>query len=489
MFYALPSMSRKPVVTWLGLILAFTLSIYGEDDSIVRRHAADAVSSHQFQRALQILDPLLKANPKDISAWALRGLALDGLGRTKESLSSFDHALTLDKTYAPALEGAAQTAYLHGDSRAGEYVQRLLRVMPDNETANAMAAAIAYQSHDCSNTVQYFKRSKSAVYQSPVALSEFADCLLKSDKVAEAVSVLSRGSQLHAENVQLKYNLAVAQMRAQDPKAAIVTLEPLSNEKDSGLLNLLASAYSRAHQPDDAFRVLENAIEISPKDESNYLDLAILCLEHNQEVRAATAATAGIARLHRATSLYLIRGIAYAQLAQYDKAENDFTAAAELEPNQPHSTIAMSLLYSDKNELGKEKELLNKQLKTTPNDATANYLLADLLIRSGAMPGQPAYQEAQVHLAKSLDAKPDSAEAQILMGKLLEQQKDLPGALKHFQAALKVEPENRSALNREFILLRKLHRDQEANEALNQLKSLLNSELKQETNPKQMRVN
>jgi hypothetical protein len=29
--------------------------------------------------------------------------------------------------------------------------------------------------------------------------------------------------------------------------------------------------------------------------------------------------------------------------------------SAQLEPNQPHSTIAMSLLYSDKNDLKKKK--------------------------------------------------------------------------------------------------------------------------------------
>jgi len=482
------SMSRKPAAALLGLILIFTLSLYGEDDIAIRRQAADAISSHQFNRALQILESLLKVYPKDASLWTLRGLALDGTGQTKEGLASFDHALALERAYAPALEGASQIAYRHGDPHAMEYVQRLLAVMPGNEIANGMAAALAYQSHDCTSSIQYFEQSKDAAYQSPTALAEFADCLLKSDKALEAVAILSRGSQLHPESTQLKYNLAVAQMRAHDPNGAIATLAPLSNEKDSELLNLLASAYTRTNKPDDAYRILENAVEISPKDESNYLDLAILCLEHNQEGRAVTAATAGIARLPRAASLYLIRGVAYAQLAQYDKSESDFTTAAGLEPHQLHGTIAMSLLYSNKNDLGKEKDLLTSQLKAMPNDAIANYLLADLLIRSGAIPHQPEYEEAQAHLATSLAAKPDSVEALVLMGKLLEQQNDLLRALKHFQMAVKIDPENRSALNREFILLRKLHHDKEANEALNRLKSLLNNELKQEITPSQMRV-
>jgi tetratricopeptide (TPR) repeat protein len=105
------------------------------------------------------------------------------------------------------------------------------------------------------------------------------------------------------------------------------------------------------------------------------MDLAILCLEHQQENRSVIAATAGIAKIPKASSLFLIRGVAYAQLAAYDKAENDFAVAAQLNPNRPNSTIAMSLLYSDGNQLDKEKALLQEQLKLTPDDAVTNYLL------------------------------------------------------------------------------------------------------------------
>jgi tetratricopeptide (TPR) repeat protein len=200
------------------------------------------------------------------------------------------------------------------------------------------------------------------------------------------------------------------------------------------------------------------------------------------------AATAGIARVPKPAELYLIRGVAYAQLADYDKAESDFVAAAQIEPDQPHSTVAMSLLYSDRNQVDKEKALLKHQLKLTPNDAVTNYLLADLLIRSGAEPGQPAFQQAQAHLATSLKSRPDSAEAQVLMGKLLEQQNKLPDALEHYNLALKAEPDNRSALDRKFVLLRKLHRNQEAAEVLGQLKVVINKELKQGGSSSQVRV-
>jgi len=85
--------------------------------------------------------------------------------------------------------------------------------------------------------------------------------------------------------------------------------------------------------------------------------------------------------------------------------------------NQPHGTIAMSLLYSDRNQLDKERNLLTTQLARTPNDAVTIILMAELLIRSGAVPGQPAFEEAKAHLQTSLAAKPDSVEGQNLMAK------------------------------------------------------------------------
>jgi len=200
------------------------------------------------------------------------------------------------------------------------------------------------------------------------------------------------------------------------------------------------------------------------------------------------AATAGIARIPKASSLFLIRGVAYAQLARHKEAEGDFTTAAELEPNQPHSTIAMSLLYSDRNQVDKEKALLQKQLTITPKDAVTNYLLADLLIRSGALPGQPEYERAITLLTTSLVTRPDSAEAQILMAKLLMQEGRDADALNHINVALKLEPGNQSALNRQFLLLRKLHQNEEATQVLARLKAVLNNDLRRDTAAGQVRV-
>jgi tetratricopeptide (TPR) repeat protein len=482
-------MNLKGLLLFLGAVVLLASPAYSENYSEARNAVAGAVSAHQNAEALRLLEPLLKAHPQDPSLWTLRGMALDTPEQTKESIDSFDKALSIDKSYLPALKGASQTAYLRGDPRASQYVQRLLAVAPANEVANAMAAAIAYDASDCGESIHYFERSGDEVIKNSVALAEFADCLSRQERWAQASQVLARGLPMHPGSVQMRFNLALAQMRDHHPDDAIQVLEPLVGAKDSQLLNLLASAYAQTNRPDDASRTLQDAIMISPMDEANYLDLAILCLEHNQENRSVVAASAGISKIPNAATLYLIRGVAYAQIADYENAEKDFTVAARIDPNQSHSTIAMSMLYSDRNQIDKEKALLVQQLKTTPNDAVANYLMADILIREGAEPGQPQFEEARTDLARSLATQPDSAEAQILMGTLYQQEEELPEALDHFNLALKVEPDNRSALDHEMMLLRKLHRNSEAAAVGEHLKLLLSNQVQRERAATQVRLN
>src|ERR1700722_1110702 len=62
-----------------------------------------AVQNHQFDEALTLSDAALKQAPQDIRLWALRGMAYSGKNESAPALQSFEHALTLDPAYLPAL--------------------------------------------------------------------------------------------------------------------------------------------------------------------------------------------------------------------------------------------------------------------------------------------------------------------------------------------------------------------------------------------------
>jgi Flp pilus assembly protein TadD len=74
------------------------------------------------------------------------------------------------------------------------------------------------------------------------------------------------------------------------------------------------------------------------------------------------------------------------------------------------------------------------------------------------------------------------------MARLLTQEERYGDALSHIDVALNVEPNNQSALNLKFVLLRKLHRNAEATQVLDRLKSVLNDDLKRENSASKMRI-
>ena len=108
-----------------------------------------ALRSRDFAQALQLLHPALERSPQNAQLWMLQGLAYFGQGDRKRALASYQAALKIAPEYFPALEGAAQLEYESGSSAAVPLLQHILRLHPDDATAHAMLAVLAYKKGDC----------------------------------------------------------------------------------------------------------------------------------------------------------------------------------------------------------------------------------------------------------------------------------------------------------------------------------------------------
>jgi predicted Zn-dependent protease len=446
-------------------------------DELSSQVIAGELRSGNFQQALADSDSLLTRRPGDPMLFTLRGLALRGLGRWKEGLTSFDRAMKNSPGYLPALEGAAETAYLNKDMRAAGYLNLLLRKQPENETANAMAGALAYEHHQCKTAIRHFERSASVLVQNELGVSQYSSCLLQANRAADAVSILAQAAKIAFTSKNLQYNLAVAQLKSGQPQDALATLERLMSWSDPNpdVLNLLAAAQAAAGDLEGSVSSLRKAIQIAPAMESNYLDLAILSLEHDNPTPAFEVSNAGIANVAKPSfRLYSVRATAQAELSHYDDAEADFAKSLELQPQNPGAIAGKSLYYTRTDQPDKAVVLLKEKLRTAPKDPVLNYLLADALVRAGAEPLKPEFKEAQGALQRSLQGRPDSVEALALAGKLYIKQNDLEQASEVLNRAVKNDPENRAAMNQLLLVLRKLGRREEAAKVAEQLTALVN---------------
>jgi len=418
-----------------------------------------ALESHDNARALRLAQDLARAHPTDPRAWTLQGMAFQGLDRPQESLAAFEHALQIDPNNRAALEAAAQLEFQAGSPKALPFLEKLLRLNPDDQTSHAMMAALAFKRKDCTTTVAHYQESPQVVANNVPALAQFGACLVHLHRAAEALPVFQRIAELRPQDPEALYSFGLAQYGAHNYADAIRTLLPLTEDgperQRAAALNLIAAVYEADQQTPLAVAALQKAIKLAPGDIDNYLDLATLSLDHGSFKVGVDVVSARLHALPDSAPLYLERGVLEVQMDHYDEADADFRKAAALNPLQNDSSVALGISLLQENKLDESVQVVKQRLAKAPDDPILNYLLAELLIRKGVQPGTPSFQEAEAAAQRAVRSKPDFALAEDVLTELYLRSGKTSLAERTSRLALKSDPNDQSALYHLIVCLRK----------------------------------
>jgi Flp pilus assembly protein TadD len=226
-----------------------------------------ALRSQNFDQALQLSEGALEKSPHDFRIWTLRGMAYSGERKNSQALDAFEHALKLNSTYLPALEGAAQVEYQQGDAEAKAHLQRVLALRPGDPTSHAMLGVIAYRERDCANAVVHFAKAGDLLSNQPAALAAYGACLAMLGRFEEAIAVLEKAIAAQPGSKQVRYNLALAEWKASHAEEALATLETSDGNsyQDEEFLLLAADIYESQNDTARAIALLRKAILDQPK--------------------------------------------------------------------------------------------------------------------------------------------------------------------------------------------------------------------------------
>ncbi len=445
------------------------------------RPITSALREKQFDRALQLLQAELEQNPQSAQLWTLRGIALSGKGEKKEALAAFRHALGASPDYLPALEGAAQIEYDDGKD-ATLLLQHVLRLRPHDPTSHAMLAVLASKRGECAAAVPHFEQSGPLLDSESGALQQYGACLLRLKQNEKAITVFSRALAQSGTDRGARYRLAYAQMMAKRPKDAIETLQPLLQEdtRDAEVLELAGMAQESAGNTPEAVHILRQAIVFNPHDVNLYLDFANVSLDHQSYAVGVDVINAGLEAEPNAAALYVARGILYVQLAQYDKAEADFSRADAIDPRQSMGTAAEGLAAVQKNDPEAALATIRAKLARNPNDAFLLYLQADILTQRGPETGSAEFREAIESAKKAIALRPSLAAAHDVLAKLYLQSGENEAAAEQSRNALAGNPKDQTALYHLIQALRKSGRKDEIPDLLKRLADLRMESTKEE---------
>jgi tetratricopeptide (TPR) repeat protein len=420
-----------------------------------------ALREHDYQQAFQLAQSAVQQSPKNPKLWALQGIALSRLGRQHEALAAYDRALVIAPDYLPALEGAAELEYQAESKRALPLLERVVKIRPDDPTANAMLGVVKYKQRDCASAVEHFHASWQLISSQPAALAQYGTCLMNLDKAEDALPVFQRLLSLQPDDSHARYNLAVVQLAAHSPKEAVETLQPLlgAASPDPEVLDLASSAYEESGDTPKAVNLLRQAIVLDPKKTRYFVDFAALSFAHQSFQVGVDMIDAGLKETPNAAQLFVARGVLLIQLGQYEKAEADFEKASQLDPTQTSGAVAEGLAQMQQSNLDQALTTVRARLKDHPDDAFLHYLEADILFQKGADPGTPEFKDAIAAVCRAEQLRADFVLAYDLLGNLYLKSGEIDKSIAQSRRALGQNPSDQEALYHLIQALRQSGKD------------------------------
>jgi tetratricopeptide (TPR) repeat protein len=485
--------ARKRRLLAFGILLIALVGFLGanaQQASLSITDIESLIRSQHYDEALQALDAGLQKAPTSYRLLTLKGIVLSKQGKNQDALAAFEKAVRLSPTYIPAVKGEVQLLFQASDKRAIPLLERLLKSDPDDTTAHEMLALFQKKQGNCNAAIDHFALAAEAVKTHPESLEAYGYCLVELKQFEKAVPVFEQLVALLPERAYPKYDLAVVLIAAKQNEAAIKALEPLltDDQKDPDILSLASQAYEAVVNTPKAVSLLRQAIVLSPSTASYYVSFAEICLSHDSFQVGIDMINAGLQRIPNDPSLYLSRGILYAQLAQYDKAEADFNRAEKLDSAQSVSSYALDLTNLQRNKPDVALVKVRAQLQAHPNDALFNFLLGQLLMDQAPDPGTPAFNEALKSALLAVKLKPDHVGARNLLASIYMHSGQYDLAIEQCRIALKYAPSDETATYHLVISLRHLGKSEELPALVKRLSQLHKESLQAETDRKRYRL-
>ena len=468
----LVSMAGSGHVRAAVVILLLQAVVLGQSANNRIEIIASALRNREFDSALQLLQPALKASPKNPQLWMFQGLAYSGKGDQKSALNSYQSALKVSPDYLPALEGAAQLQYDAGNPEAAPLLQHVLRLRPNDATTHAMLAVIAYKENDCAAAVEHFSRSESLLNSQAGALQEYGVCLLKLKQTDKAAHVFQEIVASHPDDPRARRGLAAIQLTAGQPQDALSTLQPLlASVPDVSTMQLAAAVYEANKDTPNAVKVLREAIIKDPHNVGLYVDFADIAMSHQSFQAGIEMLNAGLNLHPTAAELYLALGVLYVQLADYEKAEADFEKAEQLDPHQALSAAAQGMVAEEQNQNDPDRALTTIRAKLTkkPGDGFLWYLQAAILSQKAPVPGSADFEQGLRSARKAVTLQPSLSAAHNVLAKFYLDSGKPAVAAKECRLVLQQNPTDQTALYHLVLALRKTNDQSEIPELLKRL--------------------
>lgn len=347
------------------------------EDVVISAARLLAANPAALDEAIDMLSAAIKRQPKALEVYFTLGRLQLQKGQTVQAQQTFESALQKEPESPTLMLALAQIAYQGKDFNTAEkYLLRLINLPASVQRDDSLAFSFLGQiSEDRKD------ETKAKEWYAKVGPGE------------QYINAVSRRAILMSKSGQLEEGRALL-------KSAVST----GNRERIALTSAEAQILSQAKRLDEAFKVLDDAVQ-STRNTPDHL------YEH---------------------------ALAAEKINKLDVMEQSLRRLIELRPDAAHAYNALGYSFADRNlRLPEARELITKAVELKPEDPHILDSMGWVLYRQGDL------DKAREYLEKALKISPE-VDVLVHLGEVLWTQGRQSDALKYWQDARKLEPDNDS---------------------------------------------
>ncbi len=282
----------------------------------------------------------------------------------------------------------------------------------------------------------------------------------------------------HPEPAIVGYHLGLVQFRTGRFAGSQQTLLEViaQGQGNSKIYNLLGHCYRRQAKVQEAIEAFQEAINLGRAEEANYLDLIHLYADESQlefwlDARrgprlrwhlALETLKKGVKILPSSPRLFEAKGFVQAKLDYNEDAIHSYTRALELDPGSAEANLGLGVAQRLAGRMQEAGATFERGIQKFPRNASFYQEYGLLLAKAGDSGDEAARSRSTALLKKALDLDDSLMEPHYQLGKLALEHGDPEEAARHFEAAVRLAPDESKLRYGLVRAYRRLGRRQEA---------------------------
>jgi predicted Zn-dependent protease len=333
-------------------------------------------NSGNFPQANQLVDALLKDNPKDSDAIAMHAALLLTSGKPDEvnqaavvlqglvAKSPNNHLLRLNYARALLAKNQIEPARLQ--------LEDAIKTRPDFVAARELLARVYLAKQDAPKALQaadellqYDKRNLTGHITRSAAL-------LATNNVAKAREELDLTIKLFPENPDARYQVGLLAWQDKDYKKAEQTFDTLyrQNHDTRGLLGITETLAAQ-NRIGDAIKELDKAIAAEPNRQDLMIARANLYVRSQRYDEAIATYKDLVGKQTNPGTMFYQLGETYKRKGDINLAADAFRKSSQANPNWTAPLVQLGLILETFGPADQAKPIYEQILKIEPNNAVA----------------------------------------------------------------------------------------------------------------------